>query len=560
MNLLQKILAPMDLPYDFDEWQKLPFKEQVKWNCQAWYKQGFGSPIVTLSFYILKMALWVWLWGIFCSYSTELGGWDTVSEWWYKPEAFGKAIVWTSLWEVIGLGGASGPLTARFFPPFGASLYYLRPKTIKTPLFTKAPIIGGDSRNIIDVLFFAALLGAYGYACVAPVINFDVIWPILALLLVCGLLDRTIYLTARADIYFPMMACFLFADQTIPALKIALFSVWFWAAFSKLTPVFTDVVCTMICNNPFVKQFEFIKKPLFRNAPEDLRPSKFAGFVAHFGTFVEFAMPIALLFAAYLSPESVYYILIVITLFHLFIFFNFPLAVPLEWNVIMVLGGFAIFGMYPEVLPTAITNPFIIGLFVLLYLVIPILGNLYPKYISFLLSMRYYAGTWAYSIWLFKDDAKLKVDENVTKTSPSVEWQLSVLYDDKTLKSMLSRLMGFRMLHTPSRLINRLYDKATDGKKGYYWMDGEFFCGEAIGWNFGDGHLHQEHLLEAMQKRCNWESGEVRVIMAESPQLHTGKIEWRIVDAKDGEIDSGLVYLKDLKKETAWSGIQTATT
>ena len=71
--------------------------------------------------------------------------------------------------------------------------------------------------------------------------------------------------------------------------------------------------------------------------------------------------------------------------------------------------------------------------------------------------MRYYAGTWAYSIWLFKDDAKLKVDEHVTKTSPSVEWQLSVLYDDHTYKSMLSRLIGFRMLHTPSRLINRLY-------------------------------------------------------------------------------------------------------
>jgi len=223
----------------------------------------------------------------------------------------------------------------------------------------------------------------------------------------------------------------------------------------------------------------------------------------------------------------------------------------------MVLGGFAIFGMFPEVIPFSITNPLIIGLFVFLFLVLPILGNLYPKYISFLLSMRYYAGTWAYSIWLFKDDAKLKVDKHVVKTSPSVERQLAVLYDEKTYQSMLSRLIGFRMLHTPSRLINRLYDKATDGKKGYYWMDGEFFCGEAIGWNFGDGHLHQEHLLTALQKRCNWESGEVRVFMAESPQLHTGKINWRIHDAKDGLIEEGHAYLKELKKETAWSGQQT---
>ena len=69
--------------------------------------------------------------------------------------------------------------------------------------------------------------------------------------------------------------------------------------------------------------------------------------------------------------------------------------------------------------------------------------------------------------------------------------------------------------------------------------------------------LHQEHLLTALQKRCNWESGEVRVFMAESPQLHTGKINWRIHDAKDGLIEEGHVYLKELKKETPWSGQQT---
>jgi len=218
----------------------------------------------------------------------------------------------------------------------------------------------------------------------------------------------------------------------------------------------------------------------------------------------------------------------------------------------MVYGAWAIFGMYPEIFAFSISHPFIIGLFAFLFIVIPIIGTFWPKYVSFLLCMRYYAGTWGYSIWLFKDDAKLKVDENVVKTSKSVESQLEFLYDKKTVKAMLSRLIGFRLLHLPTKVVNQIYDKATSGQKGYYWMDGEFFCGETIGWNFGDLHLHQEPLLESLQKRCQWESGEVRVIMVESPQMHNGKLEYRIHDAKDGLIDKGHFFIKDLKDKMPW--------
>ena len=244
---------------------------------------------------------------------------------------------------------------------------------------------------------YAALLYFLFKACIAPAITFDVVWPILALMLLNGLLDRTIYLAARGDIYFPMLACFLFVDQTIPALKITLFAIWFWAAFSKLTPSFVNVVTVMICNSPIFKHFEFLKKALFIDAPEDLRPSKFGYLVAHFGTLVEFSLPILLLFTSYLAPDHIFYILIGITAFHTFIFLNVPMAVPMEWNVVMVYGAWAIFGMYPEIAAFSISHPFIVGLFAFLFIVIPFIGTFWPKYISFLLCMCYYAGTWGYS-------------------------------------------------------------------------------------------------------------------------------------------------------------------
>ena len=40
---------------------------------------------------------------------------------------FQKVVVWLLLWEVLGLGCGSMPLTFRFLPPIGGILYWLRP-------------------------------------------------------------------------------------------------------------------------------------------------------------------------------------------------------------------------------------------------------------------------------------------------------------------------------------------------------------------------------------------------------------------------------------------------
>lgn len=553
MGLFDLFLKPADTPYNALEWEQLPFPEQARLSCQAWYQQGFGSPGSTLAFYVIKMALWIWLFVVFCSYSVDLGTFSSISEWWYKPEAFGKLILWTSMLEVLGLGGGCGPLTGRFVPPFGASTYFLRPKTIKLPLFPDAPVVGGDTRNLIDVAAYGLLLAMFLRACLAPALTFDYIWPVLAFLLICGLLDRTIYLAARADVYFPMIACYLFIDQTVPAMKICLFAVWFWAAFAKLTPNFTYVVCTMICNSPIFRHFTFFRKALFRNAPDDLRPSQFANGVAHFGTLIEFSLPLLLLFSGFLDAGVLYYILIGITLFHIFILVNIPLGVPMEWNVVMIYGAWAIFGMHPTVSAFSVTHPFLIVLFVILFFVVIVIGTFWPRHVSFLMCMRYYAGTWGYSIWLFKEDANARIEDRIVKSSKSFEWQLSLLYGSNMVKGILSRMMGFRLMHLPGQAVNQLYSKATNDQTGYQWMDGETVCGEVLGWNFGDAHLHNERLLRSMQKRCVWAPGDVRVIMVESPQLHTGRLHYRIVDAHDGLLEEGGVFIRDLKHKHPWS-------
>jgi len=550
MWLYDFLMKPTDLPYDFDEWKKLPFPERVKKVCQAWALQGFGAPAFTVVFYTLKILFYIWVWMVFCSYSMELGTTDTIGEWWFSLEAMGKALLWTILIEVVGFGGASGPLTARYMPPLGAITYWLRPNTIKVPMFRFL----GDKRNILDILLYAALLYFLVVACIAPKVTPEVILPILILLPILGVLDRAIYLAARADVWYPALFVYLFPAETGGALKIIWFGIWFWAAFSKLTPTFTSVVAVMICNSPFLK-FNWLKKLLFKSYPEDLRLSNTAIYISHFGTVVEFVMPILLLAGTILGwpYEIMLYALITMTAFHAFIFLNFPMGVPMEWNVIMVYGGWLLFGFSPETMPMDVANPLIIILCLLCVFILPLMGNFFPKYVSFLLSMRYYAGTWPYSIWLFKEGTKMaKLEPNIVKTSPDLRKQLSFFYDKKTTDSILSRVISFRMMHLPSRTLHETIPKAVDNIDDYYWIDGEFLAGEVIGWNFGDGHLHHEPVLASVQKRCNFESGELRVIMVESPKLNNGKMHWRIHDAKDGLLEEGYSSVYDLKAKMPW--------
>ncbi|MEL7533547.1 MAG: DUF3556 domain-containing protein, partial [Bacteroidota bacterium] len=179
---------------------------------------------------------------------------------------------------------------------------------------------------------------------------------------------------------------------------------------------------------------------------------------------------------------------------------------------------------------------------------LPLIGNFFPQYISFLLSMRYYAGNWAYSVWLFKEGSEEKLDDYIVKTSKTLMKQLASFYDPLTAESLVSKVTGFRMMHLHGRALQLLVPRAVNNIDDYIWRDGELVAGVVLGWNFGDGHLHHELLLEAIQKRCNYAPGEVRCIFVESQPMAQPHLDWRIVDAADGQLDHGRIQISELRQ------------
>src|SRR6185295_15200468 len=162
------LLKPVAPPYDPLEWAKMPFGEKVRLACNAWAMQGYGTPLGVYFVYALKMALYVAGWFFFCGFTPGMGRLSDVGTWWLEPVAFQKAILWSMLFEILGLGCGSGPLTGRYLPPIGGALYFLRPGTTKLPAFEGAPIIGGLRLTWLDVALYAATLVVSVAALVSP--------------------------------------------------------------------------------------------------------------------------------------------------------------------------------------------------------------------------------------------------------------------------------------------------------------------------------------------------------------------------------------------------------
>ena len=119
---------------------------------------------------------------------------------------------------------------------------------------------------------------------------------------------------------------------------------------------------------------------------------------------------------------------------------------------------------------------------------------------------------------------------------------------------MDSRGMAFRSLHLQGRTLGLLVPKALGDRpfEDYTYIDGENVAGSVLGWNFGEGHLCDQHLLRCVQERCHFEDGEVRAITVESQPLLGSTLHWRIIDARRGLLDEGYVELDELAWRAPW--------
>ncbi len=256
---------------------------------------------------------------------------------------------------------------------------------------------------------------------------------------------------------------------------------------------------------------------------------------------IEFTLPLLLL----VSSGGVIGTIAVagMVIFHLHILSTFPLAVPLEWNVFMIFGLLFLFGHYGAVPFSTLDDPLLIAILAVTCVGIAGAGQLPPG--PGLLPARRCATTRATGRPASGCSARTaaprtKLDASVVKSAPIVVEQLAKFYDPETIEVLVYKGLAFRSMHSHGRALNGLLPRAVDDVEAYDVREGEIVAGVVLGYNFGDGHFHNEHLLAAVQERCRFEPGELRVIMLESQPAHVQRQRYRIVDAADRPGRGGL--------------------
>jgi transmembrane protein DUF3556 len=551
-------LQPTPPPFDLEEWRAKPYLTRLKLNCQDWAVNGFAPPDAVYLLYVVKLIVYLLGAALVITLTTPgIGGLGDIGDWWYQPIVFQKFVVWTALWEILGLGSGSMQLAARYGPIIGGSLYWLRPGTLRLPPWPdRVPLTKGDRRTIFDVALYAGFLATAIWLLQSDpsggLMSKTGIVVLLAVWAALGLRDKVPFLAARPEIYGFFLIVSLFAAKNILiGWQFVMFFIWWGAASSKLNRHFPFVIAVMVSNTPWNRSRK-AKAKLYRDYPDDLRPGTPAALGAHLGTAVEFGLPLILL-VTNKGPVHTF-ALVGMILFHAHITSTFALGVPLEWNLFMIYSLLFNFGHYANVPMSTLDNPLLIVVLALIGVVIPVIGNLFPEKISFLPSMRYYAGNWATTVWMFRKDteAEKKLDERLYKVAPVAVEQLAKQYGDEMAHYFMDKALAFRSMHSHGRALNALVNRATDDIDAYYVREGEVVAGVCAGWNFGDGHFHHEQLLESVQKQVGFDPGDVRVIMLESQPFHIPKQRYRIHDAATGLIEEGWVDVRDMVGRGPW--------
>ena len=338
-------------PFEPETFLKKPLMERIKILALNWAENGYGAPTMVHTIYIVKLAFFYALGGVVVATVTSgparsgmcrSGGTSRSST--------RRLILWTVLLEIIGVAGSWGPLAGKFKPMTGGILFWARPGTIRLRPWRWVPLTAGNRRTWFDVALYVALIVSVVVPLVLPGVHSDslsaaipsntsglvnpalLVAPMVLLVLI-GLRDKTIFLAARGEQYLP--ALFFFAVLPFVDMIIAL----------KL----------LIVRGVDRRRCLQVRPALHQRGPADgeqqpaCRPNGSSGSTTATSRMTSARRMLPASWRTSPAPswkslprwpaalttavaDAVAARLMVA--FHLFIISTFPLAVPLEWNVL----------------------------------------------------------------------------------------------------------------------------------------------------------------------------------------------------------------------------------
>ena len=116
----------------------------------------------------------------------------------------------------------------------------------------------------------------------------------------------------------------------------------------------------------------------------------------------------------------------------------------------------------------------------------------------------------------------------------------------------MQQTLAWRTMHSQGRGLLSLLLKHLPDVDQRTVREAEFLCNSLIGFNFGDGHLHNEDMINAVQAQARFEPGEVLIVWVESQSVHRDYQEYKVIDPALGVIERGTWKVADAVREQPW--------
>ena len=180
----------------------------------------------------------------------------------------------------------------------------------------------------------------------------------------------------------------------------------------------------------------------------------------------------------------------------------------------------------------------------------------FPARVSFLLAMRYYAGNWAYSVWLFRGDSYRKLDRLTKSRAVDLRPARRASTTDATSVGLVGKVMAFRLMHLHGRALPALVPKAVERRStttsSSTARSSPASCSAGTS---ATGTCTASSSLRAVQEQCGFEPGRAALHLRRVRSRSAADAwHYRIHDANTGLIEAGELDVRELRARQPWAG------
>jgi hypothetical protein len=126
-------------------------------------------------------------------------------------------------------------------------------------------------------------------------------------------------------------------------------------------------------------------------------------------------------------------------------------------------------------------------------------------------------------------------------------------YEEQVAEVTMNMMLAWRSMHSQGRGLNSVMMNQLGADIDHYTLrEAEFSCNAIVGFNFGDGHLHDQRLITAIQNRCKFAPGEFIAVWVESEPVFSGIQRYWAMDAAVGVVETGTWKVKEAVAEKNW--------